>query len=106
RKGPTDLKVSLFFDPESFRHLRTKYSYEVGATIGTRESSNQNTESYYTITEDFDDFRAVDGLTLPHKYRMQFSLESKNGSALQVWTIPVVKIEYNAKIDDPVFVLR
>ncbi len=106
RRGSTDLKVSLFFDPETFRHVRTRYGYEVGATIGSRENPNQNIESYYTLTEDFDDFRAVDGLTLPHKYRMQFSREGRNGSALHDWTVTVKKIESNTKIDDPVFIIR
>jgi len=106
RKGSTDLKVSLFFDPETFRHVRTRYNFEIGATIGTRENSNQNTESYYTLTEDFDDFRAVDGLTLPHKYRMQFSKEGRNGSALHDWSVTIKQIEHNTKIDDPLFVIR
>jgi hypothetical protein len=106
RKGSTDLKVLLFFDPESFRHLRTKYTYEIGASIGSRENANQNTESYYTVTEDFDDFRSVDGLTLPYKYKLQLSLEGKNGSLLHDWTITLKKIEHNTRIDDPVFVIR
>jgi hypothetical protein len=106
RKGSGDLKVSLFFDPETFRHMRTRYNFEIGATIGTRENSNQNTESYFTLTEDFDDFRAVDGLTLPHTYRMQFSREGRSGSALHDWTVTIKKIEHNTKIDDPVFVIK
>jgi len=106
RKGSTDLKILLYFDPESFRHVRTKYNLEIGATIGTRENSNQNTESYFSMIEDFDDFSAVDGLTLPHKYRMQFSQEGRNGSALHDWSITIKKIEHNTKIDDPVFVIR
>ena len=106
KKGAGDLKVMLYFDPETFRHVRTRYNFEIGATIGTRENSNQNSESYYTLTEDFDDFRAVDGLTLPHKYRMQFSLEGKNGSSLHDWTVTITKIEHNSKIDDPVFVIK
>jgi hypothetical protein len=106
RKGSSDLKVSLFFDPETFRHVRTRYSFEIGATIGTRQNSNQNTETYYTLTEDFDDFREVDGLTLPHKYRMQFGAEGRSGSALRDWTVTIKKIEHNTKIDDLVFVIN
>ena len=106
RKGAGDLKVSIFFDPETFRHVKTRYNFEIGATIGTRENSNQNTESYYTLTEDFDDFRAVDGLTLPHKYRMQFSAEGRVGSALSDWTVTINKIEHNTKIDDLIFVIK
>ena len=106
RKGSGELKVSLFFDPETFRHVRTKYSYEIGAAIGTRENSNMNTESYYTLTEDFDDFLAVDGLTLPHKYKMQFSSEGRGGSSLQDWTVTIKKIDHNMKLDDPIFVIK
>ena len=64
-----------------------------------------NTESYYTLTEDFDDFLAVDGLT-PHKYKMQFSAEGRGGSALLDWTVTIKKIEHNTKIDDPIFVIK
>jgi len=106
RKVSGDLKVSLFFDPETFRHVKTRYSFEVGATIGTRENSNMNTEIYYTLTEDFDDFRVVDGLTLPHKYKMQFSAEGRGGSAVHDWTITVKKIEHNTKLDDLIFVIK
>jgi hypothetical protein len=106
RKGSGELKVSLFFDPETFRHVRTKYSFEIGATIGTRENSNVNTESYYTLTEDFDDFLAVDGLTLPHKYKMQFSSEGRGGSSLHEWTVTIKKIDHNTKLDDPIFVIK
>jgi hypothetical protein len=106
RKASGDLKVSLFFDPETFRHVRTRYSFEVGATIGTRDNSNMNTEIYYTLTEDFDDFRVVDGLTLPHKYKMQFSAEGRGSSAVHDWTVTVKKIEHNTKLDDLIFVIK
>src|SRR5215510_8171659 len=81
RKGSSDLKVSLFFDPETFRHTRTRYSYGIGAAIGTRENSNQTTETYYSLTEDFDDFRPVDGLTLPHRYKLQLSVQGTSSAA-------------------------
>ncbi|MCI0388586.1 MAG: hypothetical protein MOB07_07445 [Acidobacteria bacterium] len=32
RKGSGDLKVTLFFDPETFRHVRSRYNFEIGAT--------------------------------------------------------------------------
>jgi hypothetical protein len=124
RKGSGDLKVSLFFDPETFRHVRTRYSFEIGATIGTREDPNQNSESYYSLTEDFDDFRVVDGLTLPHKYRLQLSVQGTSAAAvvsapptaqglpsnpssfLHDWTFTIKNIEHNQKIDDVVFVIK
>jgi len=124
RKGSSDLKVSLFFDPETFRHVRTRYSFEIGATIGTRENSNRNTESYYSLTEDFEDFRAVDELTLPHKYKLQLSIQGSSAAAvgsaspaaqgapsnpaslLHDWTLTIKQIEHNTKIDDLIFVIK
>src|SRR5215510_6398571 len=124
RKGSNDLKVSLFFDPETFRHVRTRYSFEIGAAIGTRENSNQNSESYYSLTEDFDDFRAVDELTLPHKYKLQLSIQGSSAAAaasaspnaqgaganpaslLHDWTFTIKQIEHNTKIDDLIFVIK
>jgi hypothetical protein len=106
RKSSGDLKVTIYFDPETFRHVKTKYAYEIGATIGTREQSNLNPESYFSLTEDFDDFRAVDGLTLPHSYRMQFSAEGRDGTTLQDWSVTLRQIAHNTQIDDQVFVIR
>jgi len=124
RKGSSDLKVSLFFDPETFRHVRTRYSFEIGATIGTRENSNRNAESYYSLTEDFDDFRAVDELTLPHKYKLQLSIQGTSAAAvgsasptaqgagsnpaslLHDWTLTIKQITHNTKIDDLIFVIK
>lgn len=124
RRGSSDLKISLFFEPESFRHVRTRYSFEIGASVGTREDPNQNAESYYTLTEDFDDFRAIDGLTLPHKYRLQLNVQgasatavagapataqglpSNPASSLHDWTLTVKQIAHNTKIDNEVFIIR
>jgi hypothetical protein len=106
RKGDHDLKISLYFDSATFRHMRTYYSWKVEARIGTRDSPNQNPEVYSSLTEDFDDFRAVDGLMLPHKYRLQVSIQDTNKSALYDYTLAVNSISHNETIDDRVFTLK
>lgn len=106
RKGSTDLKILFHFDPETFRHVRTRYQFEVGATIGTREASNQNVESYYSVTEEFDDFRAVDGLMLPHKYKIQYSAEGRAPSTLNDWVIIFDRVVHNSKLDEQLFTLK
>ncbi|MEJ2245312.1 MAG: hypothetical protein P8Y80_04355 [Acidobacteriota bacterium] len=84
--GLNKIKVKLFFDPDTFRHVRTEYSLRVeselalqaGRTIteGAAPSSSggspqggtitrqagildQTTNSYYLLVETFDDFREV-----------------------------------------------
>jgi hypothetical protein len=83
-----------------------------------------NTESYYSLTEDFDDFREIDGLTLPHKYKLQLSVQGNSAAAvvnasptvqalpnnppslLHDWTLTIKKVEHNSKIGDPIFVIK
>lgn len=105
-KGGGEVKTVLYFDPTTFRHVASKYSFEIGAGIGSREASNENPESYYSVTEMFDDFRVVDGLTLPHKYRMQYSAESRSSSSLYDWTIVIAEIKHNQSLDNQLFVIR
>ena len=106
RKGDSDLKIALYFDGATFRHIRTRYSLKLEARIGTRESPNQNPESYYSLTEDFDDFRTVDGLMLPHKYRLQISIQSTSSSGLYDYTLAVNSISHKEAIDDRTFTLK
>ncbi len=106
RKGDSDLKIALYFDAATFQHIRTRYSLKIEARIGTRESPNQNPESYYSLTEDFDDFRTVDGLMLPHKYRLQVSVQGNLASSLYDYTLAVNSISHKEAIDDRVFTLK
>jgi hypothetical protein len=106
RKGSSSLKIVLHFDPATMRHVRTQYRFQVGASIGTRENANLNPESDYSLTEEFDDFRAVDGLMLPHKYRLQLSVQSVAGSALYDYNLAVSRISHNEALDERLFTLK
>ena len=106
RKGSGEMKIVMYFDPATFRHVRTRYSYTISATIGTRQSSNQNPESYYSLTEDFDDFRDANGLMLPHKYRLQLSVQSGTTTSLYDYNMAFSRISHNEKVEENVFTLK
>jgi len=106
RKGSSDLKISLYFDPTTFRHVRTQYSFQIGAAVGTREASNLNPENYYSLTEEFSDFSEADGLMLPRKYRLQLSTQSGTGSAVYDYTLTVSLISHKETIDERIFSLK
>jgi hypothetical protein len=106
RKGGSSLKITLYFDPTTFQHVRTKYFFQIAASIGTKDSPVQNPESYMTLTEDFEDFRAVDGLTLPHKYRLQLSVQSTKGSAIYDYTLTASQIVHNQAFQEGIFKLK
>lgn len=84
RKG--DLRISLFFDAETFQHLRSEYEYTISARMGGRPStsvmgpqsdSGSQTMKRYKLTEDFSNFQIAGKLTLPRVYKIQLVVESQ-----------------------------
>lgn len=107
QKGSPDLKVTLYFDPETFRHVRSEYEFEIGARIGI--GPNQSTkipESHYLLSEDFDDFRAVDGMMLPHRCKIQLSEQTSMRNILVDWTLSFTQMTHNQPVEDNVFTLK
>ncbi|MEW6128055.1 MAG: hypothetical protein AB1757_13525 [Acidobacteriota bacterium] len=106
RKGAAGLKILLYFNPETFQHVRTIYSFQVGASVGSRENPEQNPETYYSLTEDFDDFRVADGLTLPTKYRLQISAQGGQGARLFDYTMTINGVSHKETLTDKLFTLK
>lgn len=107
QKGSPDLKVTLYFDPETFRHVRSEYEFEIGARMGV--GPNQSTkipESHYLLSEDFDDFRKVDGLMLPHGCKIQLSVLASMSNILIDWTLSFTQMAHNQPIEENVFTLK
>lgn len=103
-KGSTDLKIALFFDPQTFQHVRTEYEFRVPARLG--EGPNDSTrlqEDYYKLSEDFEDFRAVDALMIPHKYRLQLQVQTSTGSNLFDWNVVLDQVLHNQALDEQIF---
>ncbi len=99
-RGGSDLKVTLFFDAETFRHRRTEYERVIPAVMGTREYVNvQQREIRYKMVEQFSDFRVEHGLTLPHIYKITLSVDSTGGTFEADWELHLVQFTFNDKID-------
>ena len=122
-RGGSDLRISLFFDAETFQHVRTVYKKEMsaqmrGATGSTQrggasavgggrsaggndrvgEASAGQSNTIYELTEDFSDFKTEAGLTLPHTYKIHLA---QQGSATQIsdWVISLVRFEFNLHLE-------
>lgn len=103
-RGNSDLKVTLLFDQETFRHVRTEYERTVSAPLGRVEYSNvQERDARYKMVEDFSLFKPEGGLTLPHIYTIRLSIDTVNGTFLAEWTIKLTQFEFNQKIDQSAF---
>ncbi|MBZ5500122.1 MAG: hypothetical protein LAP85_27315 [Acidobacteriia bacterium] len=107
RKGGGDLQVWLYFDPETYRHMRTRYKLVMMAPMATRyDQSSQQLGSTFTLTEDFSDFRVFDGLTLPCVYRLNLAIEQQTSAFLSDWSITVSQIMRNQQLDPNLFSVR
>lgn len=104
----SDAQILLFFDADTFRHVKTVYSISVsnlpGATIV--ESVNLRPERS-SLEERFSDFKTVDGLTLPTHWNLQFTRELPNGSTtVSEWDLKEDQIANNMGLDPKNFEVK
>lgn len=101
RKG-SDMKIKLFFDAETFQHLRTEYEHTLAAAIGGRIStggaSAGKNEVRYKMVEDFSDFKKEGGLTLPHTYKITLNVQGPI-IVLQDWVFELTAFAFNQQLN-------
>ena len=102
--GSSDLKITIYFDSETFHHVRTEYDRVIPAPMGKVEYSNvQEREGRYKMIEEFSLYKAEGGLNLPHIYTIRVSVDTVNGTFLADWTIKLTQFDFNQKIDQSAF---
>src|SRR6266496_2974224 len=105
-RGGSDLQIKMFFDQESFQHVRTEYNRVIPAPTGDRSYvAGAETEIRYKMIEEFSDFRKEGGLTLPHTYKIGLTTDTKNGSFSADWTIRLIQFDFNQPIDPTSFTI-
>lgn len=120
KRGMNDIKVKLYFEPETFRHVRTEYRLKVrgeqalqqGMTVSrngaTRDAGILDVveDSNYLLIETFDNFKEVDKMTLPLRYTIEYSHEGQGSSFLANWTIQADKFIHNGQISGAMFIAQ
>jgi hypothetical protein len=106
RKG-TDLKIQLFFEPETFRHVMTTYLLEVGNNVGkTILDSPTLKADRTTLEERFDQFTTAEGVTLPTHWTFQYTRELPSGATTVTnWDVKE-EIQQNMTLDPKNFEIR
>lgn len=110
-----DMRIRMYFDPETFRHVRTEYRVRTDndATAGFNPNPDTHMaisqmdrgDSYYTLTEKFEDFKKVGAFTLPHGYTLDYMIDGSNQSGfIAKWKINVLQVGFNTPdIDQGLF---
>lgn len=107
RKG-SDLKITLYFEPETFRHVRTQYERTIYATEQRRIAggggslpsvqSQSATAARILAYEEFSDFKPESGLNLPHTYKFELHIQSETRPALVDWIITLTDFSFNTPL--------
>jgi hypothetical protein len=108
-KGGTKLTVKIYFDPETYRHMKTVYSVvEVpeGSSHGITTSVYQQ-EIRYTLEERFSDYKTDSGITLPRHYDLQYTEELQDGTThLYDWDMTADALHDNIGLDPANFQVK
>lgn len=121
-KGPGDVVITLYFEPETFRHVLSTYTLTtrtgqrskggLGGNVQNPQSSGiEALEAFRKIefTESFSDFKIVDGVNLPTTWKIKFILEENAGSVMGTqsrvweWNVKLQSIDHKMQISPEVF---
>jgi hypothetical protein len=89
--------IKLFFDAETFQHVRTEYRDVITPKEATFGVLGQESGVTTVLTEDFGDFKDTDGLTLPHLYKISYMTESNAGVYEYNWKFMISQYTFNKK---------
>ena len=114
RKG-SDLKIVLFFEPETFRHVRTEYQRvvyaaeqrKIGGSPGRLPPASIQSAAASRIEayEVFSDFKEEAGLNLPHTYKFHLTIQSELKPAVVDWAFNLSDFTFNAPLDPSAFTI-
>jgi hypothetical protein len=98
-------KITLYFDAETFQHVRTQYELVIGARMGSGgvDSSSSQQETRYKIIEDFGDYKEESKLKLPHSYKLQLEINKTGGGSLDRWEMTLDQFAFDQEIDGRMF---
>ncbi len=99
-KNDSNLKTKIYFEADTFRHVRTEYEKRQVQEMVTEPGVTQKQgDSITKLTEEFADFKTEGGLTFPHSYRLQLSIEALNRRVLQDWAFTLSQFSFNRNLD-------
>lgn len=114
RKG-SDVKIVLYFEPDTFRHVRTDYSRVIHASEQRRISggggalppdfNQQASSARIEAREEFSDFKEEAGLQLPHTYSFHLSIQSEVRPAVVDWIFNLQEFSFDSPLDASEFKL-
>lgn len=114
KHGSDELKISLYFEPESYRHIMTSYLLIITQGMRRSPTSTDGPEQRFELTERFSDFRQYENLTIPSHWTIEYVDQafrpggsSGSGSGIPWhWDLNLGTIANNQQINPAAFLLK
>jgi hypothetical protein len=99
----SEYTIKLYFDAETFQHIRTEYRHVIAPQQDPFGVLGRQTGVKLGVTENFSDFKAVDGLTFPHAYKINYITDSNSGTYEYEWGVTITDYYFNQKLEPTFF---
>jgi hypothetical protein len=96
--GSSDFTIQAFFDVETFRHVRTEYRHVTNPNPDSFGTLGRQAGTKIVLTEDFGDYKTVDGITLPYSYKLNYLTDSNAGVVEFIWGVKIGQYNLNQKL--------
>lgn len=97
QKQAGDLKVFVYFDPQTFRHMMTRYT-SVEPYGSSRNIANPGGRNLtLNVTETFSEFHQFNGVTIPLRWNIRY--EQEEGSVSE-WELDLQKAKMGVEDSD------
>ena len=97
------LKINLYFETDTYRHVLSEYQYTLSPTITSNPTqSSRLKEKRFTLIEQFSDFSNVEGVTLPQTYIFNLTNEEDNVTALE-WAVKFSQFYFKETLSADLF---
>jgi hypothetical protein len=104
KKGQGEEMVTLFFEADTFRHVKSVYDVTLQSRMTGISGSSKQQEGHYSVEEMFGDFAPVDGVTLPTHWTIR-STVNRDRTTVREWYAVFEKIVHNEPIDPKNFII-
>ena len=127
KKG-VEYRIRLYFEPETYRHVASSYRLTIPAGVGRGSMIAQQGPGFgaadgpadntrIQLMETFSEFKEVDGLTLPHHYRITLNESAATGADSGAgfaprngfaghWEIKIDRISHKYRITPQAFAIK
>ncbi len=104
RHGSTNLKIWLFFDPETFRHVKTIYQQEIQPQLGPSISMSSGNITRNILEEDFSEFQKVQDEYFPSRWTIKYT--EGRGNSITIWEMEIGTIQVNSDLSKRNFAVQ